>query len=101
MEPKTMNFDIAKGQHITINDRTAAEKIGEYPEAIQKLVWRALYYKREIETRKSMTLGRWSEENTKLSRYIDSFRHAQQLILKMCKRRNLRPIVIDGGFYGM
>jgi len=97
MEPKPLSFDIEKVQHLTVNDRTAAEKMEEYPEAIQKLVWRALYYKREIETRQSAPWGRRCEDDATILKYIESLRHVQRLILKACKRQNLRPIVIAGG----
>ena len=91
-------FDYDKEKQLIITDRDAAEKIEEYPDAIQKLVWRALYYKREIENRQPTTLGIIQNgEYEKLTKYIESFRHAQNLILKMCKKWDLMPIIIDGG----
>lgn len=98
IEGKPTVFNLEKAQHITVNDRNAAVRIERYPEAVQKLVWRALYYKREIETRQKPGSWMWRhEDDVKLSKFIESFKHVQQLILKMCKRRNLRLIVIDGG----
>ena len=94
LEPDVLK--IQKGQSITVNICNAAEKIEEYPEAIQKLVWRALHYKCEIETRRSNTLNT-KEHYEKLTKYIEAFRQSQKLILKMCKKRKLKGIFIDGG----
>ena len=94
---KLVVLDIQKRPHITVNICNASEKIEEYPEVIQKLVWRALHYKCEIETRQSIT-SNTPELYEKLMRYIEAFRQSQTLILKMCKKRNLRGIFIDGGF---
>ena len=94
-EPCTLDYD--DGQRLLVSARDAAQKIEKYPEAIQKLVWRALYYKREIKTRQPAPLGIQNGEYEKLTKYIVSFRHAQNLILKMCKKRDLKPILIDGG----
>ena len=82
---------------ITVNICTAAEKIEAYPEAIQKLVWKALQYKCEIETRQSMSPAS-SEHYKKLMKYIEAFRQTKKLILQMCKRQNLGEIIIEGGF---
>jgi len=71
----------------------AAEKIKDYPEPIQKLVWRALHYQCEIETRRSKPL-RTSKDYEKLTKYIEAFRQTKKLIMKMCKKRNLRWIII-------
>jgi len=88
---------IVLSKEITVNECNAAEKIKGYPEAIQKLVWRALQYKCEIKARRSMPM-RTNEDYTKLTKYIETFRHTQQLIIKMCKRKNLGWIIIEGGF---
>lgn len=93
--PVTLTLEITKC--ITVNICNAAEKIEEYPEAVQKLVWRALHYKCEIETRQSMPLSS-PEHYVKLTKYIEAFRQTQKLILKMCRRRKLRGIIIEGGF---
>ena len=90
-------FDHDKGLQLIITDRDAAQKIEKHPDAIQKLVWRALYYKREIEARNSIALGVQNGEYEKLTKFIESYRHAQQLIIKLCKKHGLRPIIIDGG----
>ena len=91
---KPVILDLKKRQQIVINECTAAEKIESYPESIQKLVWRALYYKNEIRVRKAMFL-RGNEQDEKLAKFIEAFRRTQQLILKMCKRRNLEGIIIE------
>jgi len=79
---------------VTVNIRNAAEKIEDYPEIIQKLVWRALQYQCEIKTRQSESLTT-SKDYEKLTKYIEAFRQTQKLILKMCKKRNLRRIIIE------
>lgn len=94
LEPVVL--EIQKGKCITVNICNAAEKIEEYPEAIQKLVWRTLRYKCEIETRRSITLNT-TEHYEKLTKYIEAFRQSQKLIIKMCKKRNLGGIFIEGG----
>lgn len=81
---------------ITVNKWNASEKIEGYPEDIQKLVWRVLHYKCEIKTRQSMS-PRTYKDYEKLTKYIETFRHTQQLIIKMCKRNNLEWIIIEGG----
>lgn len=91
---------LEKGKCLTVNECNAAEKIKDYPEAIQKLVWRALHYKCEINALQSMSL-RTSKDYEKLTKYIETFRHTQQLICKMCKRQNprcLRWIIIEDRF---
>ena len=88
--------DHDRALQLIITDRDAAQKIEKYPDAIQKLVWRALYYKREIETRNSIPFGTQNGEYEKLTKFIESYRHAQQLIIKLCKKQDLRPIIIDG-----
>ena len=88
---------VVLSKEITVNECNAAEKIKDYPEAISKLVWRALHYKCEIKARRSMPM-RTNEDYTKLTEYIKTFRHTQQLIIKMCKRKNLGWIIIEGGF---
>ena len=93
--PVTLTVEITKC--ITVNICNAAEKIEEYPENVQKLVWRALHYKCEIETRRSMPPTS-SEHYEKLTKYIDAFRQTQKLILKMCMRQKFRDIIIEGGF---
>jgi len=93
--PVTIKVEIEKC--ITVNICNAAEKIENYPEAVQKLVWRALPYKCEIETRQSMSPTS-PEHYEKLTKYIETFRQTQKLILKMCRRQNLRGIIIEGGF---
>ena len=93
--PVTLTLEIAKC--ITVNICNAAEKIEEYPEAVQKLVWRALHYKCEIETRQSMPLSA-PEHYVKPTKYIEAFRQTQKLILKMCRRQKLRGSIIEGGF---
>ena len=94
---KPVILDLKKGQQLLINEGNAAEKIECYPESIQKLVWRALYYKNEIRARKAMFL-RGCKQDEKLARYIEAFRHTQQLILKMCKRHDLEGIIIEEKF---
>lgn len=85
---------------LTVNELNASEKIEGYPVAIQKLVWGALHYKCEIKARLSMSL-RTPKDYEKLTKYIETFRHTQQLIIKMCKRHNLEWIIIEGsGIYG-
>lgn len=80
---------------LTVNIMNASEKIEEYPESIQKLVWRALQYKCEIDARRSSMDSREYYKNCeKLTNYIEAFRHTQQLIIKMCKRHNLKWIII-------
>ena len=90
--PVTLEVEIEEFE--TVNICTAAEKIENYPESIQKLVWRALHYKCEIETRLQQLI-RSSEHPEKLTKYIEAFRQTQKLILKMCKRQNLRGIIIE------
>ncbi len=93
--PITIKVEIEKS--VSVNICNAAEKIESYPETIQKLVWRALHYKCEIETRQSM-LPTSPKDYEKLTRYIEAFRQTQKLILKMCRRQKLRGIIIEGGF---
>ena len=71
-----------------------AEKIEKYPVAIQKLIWRALYYKCEIKTRNSMrpTTHKYYEKHAK---YTEAFKQTQKLILKMCKKYNINGIIIN------
>ena len=91
---------LEKGKCLTVNECNAAEKIKDYPEAIQKLVWIALHYKCEINALQSMPL-RTYEDAEKLTKYIETFRQTQQLIFKMCKGQNsrcLRLISIECGF---
>ena len=75
--PVTLKVEIEK--QITVNICNATEKIEDYPEAIQKLVWRALQYKCEIDTRRSAGLIT-PEHYEKLSNYIEAFRQSQKLI---------------------
>ena len=93
--PVTLKVEIEK--QLIVNICSAAEKIEEYPITIQKLVWRALHYKCEIEARLSMNLTS-SKNSEKLTKYFEAFKQTQKLILKMCKRQNLRGIVIENGF---
>lgn len=91
---------VVLSKEITVNECNAAEKIKDYPEAIQKLVWIALHYKCEINALQSMSL-RTSKDYEKLTKYIEAFRHTKQLICKMCKRQNprcLRWIIIEDRF---
>lgn len=78
---------------VMINICNAAERIKDYPEIIQKLVWRGLQYKCEIETRnsESPTTLKYYE---KLEKYIEALEQTQKIILKMCKKYNLNEIVI-------
>lgn len=85
-----------KRKRVTVNICDAAEKIEVYPDTIQKLVWRALHYKCEIETRQAGYLGTY-KHCEKLMKYIEAFRHVQLTIIKMCKKRNFNPIIIEGG----
>jgi hypothetical protein len=92
-----VTLKVAVEKCVTVNICNAAEKIAEYPEAVQKLVWRALQYKCEIEARRSAGLIT-PEHYEKLTKYIEVFRRTQKLIYKMCRKQNLRDIVIEGGF---
>ena len=87
-------LDALKNRNITVNIRNAAEKIEKYPVTIQKLVWRALHYKCEIETRSSMhpTTQKFYE---KLIKYNEAFNQTQKLILKMCNKYNFNGIIIE------
>jgi hypothetical protein len=89
-------LDVKKGQCITVNVCNAAEKIKNYPETIQKLVWRALHYKCEVNTRQP-TSSCSHEDYMMFTEYVEAFRHAQQLIMKMCKSLGLGCIIIEGG----
>ena len=82
---------------VTVNICNAAEKIESYPENIQKLVWRALHYQCEIKTRRSEFLRSpqpTAKDNEKLTKYIEVFRRTQQMIIKMCRKRDLKWIII-------
>ena len=94
IENEKVVLNTLKNQNITVNIRNAAEKIEEYPLAIQKLVWRALHYKCEIETRSSIrpTTQKFYE---KLTKYSEAFKQTQKLILKMCKKYNFNGIIIE------
>jgi len=94
---KPVILDIKKGQQILVNECNAAEEIESYPESIQKLVWRALYYKNEIKARQSLFF-KGNIEDQKLTNFIEALRQTQQLILKMCKKRNLMRIIIEENF---
>ena len=67
---KNSILDVKKGQQTQINEYNAAEKIERLPLSIQKLVWRALYYRNEIRARKPMFL-RGDREDEKLSKFIN------------------------------
>lgn len=88
-----------KEKHIpklfTVDMMNASELIGDYPESIQKLVWRALHYKCEIDARRSIDVRQYGKECEKLTKYVEAFRNTQQLIIKMCKRHNLKWIIIE------
>jgi hypothetical protein len=92
-----VTIKVAVEKRVTVNICNATEKIEDYLEAIQKLVWRALQYKCEIDSRRSTGLIT-PEHYEKLTKYIEAFRQTQKLIFKMCRRRNLGDIVIEGGF---
>ena len=94
IKQKPIILDIQKGQFITVNICNAAEKIEKYPEAIQKLVWRALQYRCDIEVRQSMS-PTTTKHYEKLAKYIEAFNQTQKLIEKICKRKNLTPIIIE------
>lgn len=94
---KPVLLDIEKVEQKLINEYNAAEKIESYPESIQKLVWRALYYKNEIKTRLPMFYMVCAEDE-KLTKFIEAFRQTHQLILKMCKKQNLKRIIIEESF---
>ena len=87
-------LDQQKEFFITVNICNAAQKIEEYPIVIQKLVWRALYYKCEIETRNSMppTTLKYYE---KLAKFIEVFNQTQKLILKLCVKYNFNDVIIE------
>jgi hypothetical protein len=93
--PVTLKVEVEK--YVTVNICNAAEKIADYPEPIQKLVWRALHYKCEIGTRRSMSLSSL-KHCEKITKYIEAFRQTQKLIFKMCRRQKLIGIIIEGGF---
>lgn len=80
---------------LTVNMLNAAEMIGNYPESIQKLVWKALHYKCEIDARQTIGSRRYYKECEELTKYAEVFRPTQKLILKMCNRHNLKWIVIE------
>ena len=91
---------LENGKCLTVNECSAAEKIKDYPEDIQKLVWKALRYKCEINALRSTSLRTYNDYE-RLTKYIDTFRNTQQLIFKMCKKqqhRCLRWIIIEDGF---
>lgn len=95
--PYALKTETKKG--VTVNICNAAEKIGDYPEAVQKLVWGALHYQCEIETRRSKSLRSLqptAKDYEKLTEYFMALRQAQKLILKMCKKCNLGGIIIEG-----
>lgn len=79
---------------VTVNICNAAEKIGDYPDAIQKLVWRGLQYQCEIKTRRAES-PRSPKDYEKLTKYFEAFKQTQKLILKMCRKRDLRWIIIE------
>lgn len=93
--PVTLKVTVEKC--VTVNICNAAEKIADYREAIQKLVWRALHYKCEIETRQAMPMSS-PKLCEKLTKYIEAFRQTQKLIFKRCRRQKLGRIIIEGGF---
>jgi len=94
IKQKPYVLEIQKEQFITVNICNAAEKIEEYPKAIQKLVWRELQYGCDIEVRQSM-FPTTTKHYEKLAKYIEAFFQTQKLIEKMCKRKNLPPIIIE------
>ena len=91
---KPVVLEIQKRQFITVNICNAAEKIAGYPEALQKLVWRALQYRCDIEIRQSSSPTN-IKHYEKLAKYIEAFNKTQKLIEKMCKRKNLPLIIIE------
>lgn len=95
IKPVTLKVEIEKS--IKVNICNDAEKIEEYPEAVQKLVCRALHYKCEIETRLSMSPTS-PEHYEKLTKYIEAFRQTQKLILKMCRRQSLGGLLLKEVF---
>lgn len=86
-------LDLEK-EFITVNIYNTAEKIEEYPVNIQKLVWRALHYKCEIEIRNSI-LPTTPKHYEKLAKYKEAFKQTQKLILKMCAKYHFNDIIIE------
>ena len=94
IKQKPVVLGIRKEQFITVNICNAAEKIEEYSEAIQKLVWRALQYRCDIEVRQSIS-PTTTKHYEKIAKYIEAFNQTQKLVEKICKRKNLPPIIIE------
>jgi len=83
--------------YLKINKCNAAEKIENYPESIQKLIWRTFYFKSEIDTRLQQ-LNISTKDLEKINKFIEAYNQTQRLILKMCKRQNIKGIIIEEVF---
>ncbi len=71
------------------------DKIESLPVDIQKLVWRALFYKSQITMyEREYTLRKDDKIFEKLSKYREAFRNMQEILNKKCKSKGLESIII-------
>ena len=71
------------------------DKIGAFPKDIEKLIWRALFYKSQIKVLEQEFTKRGDHHTfEKLEEYRKAFQNTYKIINKQCKRKGLETITI-------
>lgn len=71
------------------------QKIGTFPEDIEKLIWRALLYKSKIKIFEKEYKEKWNNYTfDKLQEYKKAFINTRNIIKKQCKRKGLKIVNI-------
>jgi len=71
------------------------DKIESLPIDIQKLVWRALFYKSQVTMyEREYALRKDDKIFEKLNKYREAFKNMQEILNKKCKSKGLESIII-------
>ncbi|MCK4257243.1 hypothetical protein KAX35_10165 [candidate division WOR-3 bacterium] len=71
------------------------EKIESLPSDLQKLVWRALFYKSQVSIyEKEYSLKRDNKTLEKLNKYREAFKNVKRIFTNKCKSKGLKDITI-------
>jgi len=71
------------------------DKIESLPTDIQKLVWRALFYKSQVTMyEREYALRKDDKIFEKLNKYREAFKNMQEILNKICKSMALESIII-------
>jgi hypothetical protein len=71
------------------------DKIGAFPQDIEKLIWRALFYKSQIKILEQEFTKRGDLHTfEKLEEYRKAFQNTCKIINNQCKRKGLETVTI-------